>query len=81
MFITGGFTSAVVGGVALTGALHTSTAAGVNIAIGLALFAVVFGAGAVASYSARSQPGMTVKEWLHVWGLAGTRNLRRTFQV
>ena len=81
MCITGGFTGGVVGGVALAGVLHTSTGAGVNIAIGAALFAVLFGAGAAASFATRSQPEMTMRGWFDVWALAGTRNLRRTFQV
>lgn len=80
-WLTGGYTAAVVGGVALAGALHTVTAAGVNIACGIALGAVVFGAAAAASFTTRSDPGMSMKQWFDVWIFAGTRNLRRTFQV
>lgn len=81
MLITAGYTVGAVGGVALAGALYKPISTGGSIGVGLAFFAVVFLGCGAASYAARSSPEMTVTEWIGVWGLAGTRNLRRTFQV
>lgn len=81
MWVTGGYTVAVVGGVALAVALHTSTASGVNIACGILFGVAIFVAGAVMSFGTHVHVDQTLREWLDVWIFAGTQNLRKTFQV
>jgi hypothetical protein len=55
--------------------------AGVSVAVGLIVAVGIFLSGAIISYLTRSCPDQSVQEWFGVWSLAGTRNLRRTFQV
>lgn len=54
---------------------------GINTLFGVVLAIVVFTLGVVLSFVTRSNPYQTLAEWMCVWGFAGTRNLRRTFQV
>lgn len=79
MFITAGYTLGMFVGVGLM-ALDT-LAPGVSIGIGLGAALIIFLLGAVASFATRSNQQQTMKEWFGVWVFAGTRNLRRTFQV
>ena len=79
VFITGGYTVAMFAGVGIT-AVH-NLPDGVNIAAGLAMALFIFVLGAGVSFVTRNNADQTVKEWFDVWALAGTRNLRRTFQV
>lgn len=79
MFITGGYTVAMFAGVGLMALQNLG--AGISIAVGMGAALVIFMLGAIASFATRSNTGQTVREWFDVWALAGTRNLRRTFQV
>ena len=79
--LTYGFVTASALGVCLAGALHYEVGTGVNVAVGIAFGAVIFGECALAAFLTRSDKNMSFKEWLGVWGFAGTRNLRTTFQV
>ena len=64
-------------GLATIGGLKPGVAIGIGIGAGMGVFLL----GALASFLARSNAEVTVAEWLEGWLLAGTRNLRRTFQV
>ena len=79
--LTYGFVAACALGVCLAGALHYEVGTGVNVGIGLGLGALIFGSCAIAAFFTRSDKDMSFKQWLGVWGFAGTRNLRNTFQV
>ena len=79
--LTYGFVAACALGVCLAGALHYEVGTGVNVGIGLGLGALIFGGAAIAAFFTRSDKDMSFKQWLGVWGFAGTRNLRTTFQV
>jgi hypothetical protein len=81
MLLTGGYMGATTVGTVLAGGLHHETATGVNISIGFGVGVVIFAAGIVAAFFVRYNPDQTLTEWLDVWVFAGTRNLRRTFQV
>jgi hypothetical protein len=77
--ITGGYAVAMVAGLSIMALQNLG--AGVSVAVGLMVAVGIFVCGAVISYLTRSFPDQSVQEWLGVWSLAGTRNLRRTFQV
>jgi hypothetical protein len=77
--ITGGYAVAMVAGLSIMALQNLG--AGVSVAVGLIVAVGVFVCGAVISYLTRSCPDQSVQEWFGVWSLAGTRNLRRTFQV
>ena len=79
LFLTGGYTLAAFAGVAFM-AVH-NVAEGLNFVLGVAAALLIFGLGALLSFVARENVDQTVGEWFGVWALAGTRNLRRTFQV
>jgi MFS-type transporter involved in bile tolerance (Atg22 family) len=79
VIITVSYTVAIFAGVGLMALQDVGV--GVNIAIGLLTAVFIFAVGGIASYLMRAYPDQTVKEWFGIWSLAGTRNLRRTFQV
>jgi hypothetical protein len=55
--------------------------AGVSFVLGLIVSVFIFASGALASFVMRSNRNQPAHEWFRIWSLAGTRNLRRTFQV
>eukprot|EP00892_Ulva_mutabilis_P009295 jgi/Ulvmu1/6738/UM030_0073.1 len=79
--LTYGFMAACALGVGIAGALHYEVETGVNIGIGFAIGFAIFASCTAAAFVTRSDSNMTFQEWINVWVFAGTRNLRKTFQI
>lgn len=58
-----------------------NVAAGVGVGVGCMAGLVIFLLGALASFLTRLSADQSLVEWFDVWVFAGSRNLRRTFQV
>jgi hypothetical protein len=79
MCVTAGYTLAMFVGVGLMWLDFAHS--GLSVAIGAASGGAIFLLGALLSFLTRSKSEQTMAQWFNVWVFAGTRNLRRTFQV